>query len=287
MDSLQKDLANAQYFYILSDSSTDSRVIEEKLVYLLFLKSGKLFLKFLSVEPANNTNAEGIIECIKTAFEQIGILDFQKRIMGLNVDGASVNTGVHNSVGVLMQADLPWLQVIHYFNYRLELAIKDAFKNDNFNKIDEMLMKFYYLYQKSPKRLRELKRIAEAWEKSVPKPSKSYGTRWIDHKLTSMKIMLENYGAYISHVESLSQTDSQALKRAELKGYLLKWKDASIPISLAIYLDVLSPLKRLSLSFQKELHDSVKAVHRIQDFNLTMVKLKLLVDESLENPDSI
>ena len=287
MDSLQKDLANAQYFYILSDSSTDSRVIEEKLVYLLFLKSGKLLLKFLSVEPANNTNAEGIIECIKTAFEQIGILDFQKRIMGLNVDGASVNTGVHNGVGVLMHVDSPWLQVIHCFNHHLELAIKDAFKNDNFNKIDEMLMKFYYFYQKSPKLLQELKHIAEAWEKSVPKPSKSYGTRWIDHKLTSMKIMLENYGAYISHVESLSQTDSQALKRAELKGYLLKWKDASIPISLAIYLDVLSPLKRLSLSFQKELHDSVKAVRRIQDFNLTMVKLKLLVDESLENPDSI
>ena len=200
-------------------------------------------MKFLSIELTNNTNAEGIIECIKTAFERIGISDFQKRIMGLNVDGASLNTGVHNGVGVLMQADWPWLQVIHCFNHCFELAIKDAFKNHSCNKIDEMLMKFYYLYQKSPKRLRELKRIAEAWEKSVPKPSKSYGTRWIDHKLTSMKIMLENYGAYISHVESLSQTDSQALKRAELKGYLLKWKDASIPISLAIYLGVPSPLK--------------------------------------------
>ena len=150
-----------------------------------------------------------------------------------------------------------------------------------------MLMKFYYLYKKSPKSLRELKHIAKAWEKLVPKPSKSYGTRWTDHKLTSMKIMLENYGAYISHIESLSQTDSQALKRAELKGYLLKWKDASIPISLAIYLGVPSPLKWLSLSFQQELHDPVKAVCHIQDFNLTMAKLKLLVDKSLENPDSI
>ena len=95
-----------------------------------------------------------------------------------------------------------------------------------------------------------------------------------------MKIMLKNYGAYISHVESLSQTDSQALKRAELKGYLLKWKDASIPISLAIHLDVL-------FSFQQELHDPVKGLRCIQDFNLTMVKLNLLVDESLENPESI
>ena len=57
-------------------------------------------MKFLSIEPANNANAEGIIECIKTTFEQIGILDFQKIIMGLNVDGVSVNTGVHNSVGL-------------------------------------------------------------------------------------------------------------------------------------------------------------------------------------------
>ena len=121
----------------------------------------------------------------------------------------------------------------------------------------------------------------------MPKPAKSYGTRWIDHKLTSMKIMLENYGTYMSHTESLSQTDSQALKRAELKGYLQKWKDASNPISLAIYLDVLSLLKRLSLSFQQELHDPVKAVRRVQDFTLTMHKLKLLVDESLESPDSI
>ena len=56
---------------------------------------------------------------------------------------------------------------------------------------------------------------------------------------------------------------------------------------MAIYFDILSPLKQLSLSFQQELHDLVKAVYHIQDFNLTMVKLKLLVDESLENPDSI
>ena len=69
--------------------------------------------------------------------------------MRLNVDGASVNTGVHNGVGVLIQADLPCLQVIHCFNHRLEFSIK-AFKNNNFN---EMLMKFYYLLKKSPKPL--------------------------------------------------------------------------------------------------------------------------------------
>ena len=52
--------------------------------------------------------------------------------------------------------------------------------------------------------------MSEAWEKSVSRPSKSHDTRWIDHKLKSMQIVLENYGVFLVHVESLSQTNSQA-----------------------------------------------------------------------------
>ena len=40
-------------------------------------------------------------------------------------------------------------------------------------KIDDMLMKLYYFYQKLPKPLCELKHMSEAWKKSVLKPSKS------------------------------------------------------------------------------------------------------------------
>ena len=60
-----------------------------------------------------------------------------------------------------MKESSPWLQVTHSFNHRLELSIKDGFKTDTFVKIDKMLMKLYYLYQKPPKRLRELKRMSE------------------------------------------------------------------------------------------------------------------------------
>ena len=115
-----------------------------------------------------------------------------------------------------MKESFPRLQVIHCFNHRLELSIKDAFKTDAIVKIDEMLIKLHYMYQKSPKRLHELKRMSEACEKSVPKPSKSHG--WIDHKLKSMQTALENYGVFLAHEESLSQTDSQAQKQSELKG---------------------------------------------------------------------
>ena len=120
----------------------DSSITEEELVYVLFLLCGKPTLKFLSTEPANNVNAEGILSCIKEAFEQVIVLDLSKKVIALNIDGAAVNTGVHHGVGALMKESSPWLQVIHCFNHRFELSVKDAFKTDAFVKIDEMLMKF-------------------------------------------------------------------------------------------------------------------------------------------------
>ena len=120
----------------------DSSVTEEELVYVLFLLCGKPKLKFLFIEPANNVNAEGIHCCIKEAFEQVIVLDLSKKVIALNIDGAAVNTGVHHGAGALMKESSPWLQVIHCFNHRFELSVKDAFKTDAFVKIDEMLMKF-------------------------------------------------------------------------------------------------------------------------------------------------
>ena len=43
--------------------------------------------------------------------------------------------------------------------HRLELAIRDAIKGTTFDKIDDMLLKLYYLYKKSPKKCRELSEI--------------------------------------------------------------------------------------------------------------------------------
>ena len=64
-----------------------------------------------------------------------------------------------------------------------------------FDEIDDLLTKLYYLYQKSPKRYRELKTFSEIFGKSIAKPAKAYGTRWINHKLKAMETFVANYGA--------------------------------------------------------------------------------------------
>ena len=113
-----------------------------------------------------------------------------------------------------------------------------------------MLVKLYYLYRKSLRWLRGLKTLGKMYEWSIPKLYKSYGTRWIAHKLQAMETVLQNYGVFMQHLESLAQTNSQALKRAELIGWA-KWMDAKYPIDLAINLPCFDPFKSFKPRFPK------------------------------------
>ena len=117
-------------------------------------------------------------------------------------------------MGTLQKQKSPWIQVIHCFNHRVELALKDVFRTTSFEEVDSMLCKLYHLYQKSTKRLSQLREPSEAYDKTVPKPSKATGTRWIDHKYRAMELFFKHFGPYVSHFEQLPQTDSQGLKRS-------------------------------------------------------------------------
>ena len=162
-------------------------------------------------------HADGLIECIKNAFHWVGIGSLYQRLVNLSVDGASVNTGIQNGLGAKMRESAACLSTIHCFNHSLELAVKDTFNTTFFKQVDNMLLKLFYFYRESPKRLRELKTFGEVYNQSIPKPYKSYGTTWIAHKVKAIEIVLNNYGIYVKHLESLANTDSQALKREEIE----------------------------------------------------------------------
>ena len=107
----------------------------------------------------------------------------------------------------------------------------------------------------------------------MPEPAKANGTRWISHKFTKMNIFLKNYGIFITHLESLANTDSQALKRHEIEGYTKKWQNAKFPLHIAMYLDVLTQLKVLSANLQQEKRDPVYMLKNVHEFNWSMSKL--------------
>ena len=62
---------------------------------------------------------------------------------------------------------------------------------------------------------------------------------------------------FLTDLESLAQMDSQALRRAEPVNFAKKCIQAKYPIHLALYLDILQPIKVLSLKMQQEIHDPV------------------------------
>ena len=48
--------------------------------------------------------------------------------------------GRKRGVATLLKESLPWFEIVHCFNHRLELALKDAFQDiRSFQMIDEML----------------------------------------------------------------------------------------------------------------------------------------------------
>ena len=76
----------------------------------------------------------------------------------LCVDGAAINLGVRCGMAALHREDMPWLVVIHCLNHRLELGVKDALRKTYIDEVSSMLINLYYMYvyEKSPKCLREL-----------------------------------------------------------------------------------------------------------------------------------
>ena len=99
------------------------------------------------------------MQSIEDAFERIGNKSSTNKLMEINVNGASVNLGKHREVGKLVLEKNTWLQVIHCFNHRVGLALKDAFKTTAFEDVDTMLWKLYYLHQKSAQHLSETENI--------------------------------------------------------------------------------------------------------------------------------
>ena len=156
------------------------------------------------------------------------------------------------------------------YAHRLELACKNALTKKYFKDIKEMLLCLYYLYEKSPKKTRELGEIVEDLKEvfEFPKggnlPVRAQGSRWITHKRKALQRVVDRYGEYISHLTTLANdTSLKAEDRARLKGYLRKWMNYRIIFGCALYADILKPPSLLSLSLQGRELDTVLAIKNI------------------------
>ena len=131
----------------------------------------------------------------------------------------------------------------------------------------KILMRCCYLYEKSPKKTRELedivKQLREVYEfpQGGNRPVRSQGSRWISHKRKALQRVVDRYGAYISHLIALSEDSSvKADEKARIRGYLRTWTRYSSIVGCAMYVDILKPPSLLSMSLQGSKLDVVLGI---------------------------
>jgi len=279
--------SKAHFFSFLMDGSTDAGNIEEEIFVLLHcLKDDSAEVircnaRFFSVVAPKKADADGLIECLSTVLQEIGICSEIKKsnllevvgkpiLVGGGTDGASVNVGEQNGMKGKLRSEIPWLFWAWCYGHCLELACKDALLSNIFKNISEMLLKLFSIYSKSPKKSRELLEIASDLKEifSTPKggdlPIRSQGTRWITHKRRAMQRVVDRFGVYIHHLNTLSKDRSiNSRDRARIVGYLRKWQHSDMLIGCALYVDILKSPSCLSLSLQQDNLDIISALQNI------------------------
>ncbi|CAB3986303.1 Hypothetical predicted protein [Paramuricea clavata] len=161
---------------VLCDGSTDVSIVEQEAVYLRYVKNGYPKTKFVGIENPVRPNAANITESIENALstfatpqsedtEENYINGVYKKIINANFDGASVMSGHVSGVRARMAEKQPGLVFTHCVAHRLELAVLDAIKSEEYlQKFSDLINDIFQFYYQSPVRRRQFKDLAEVLE---------------------------------------------------------------------------------------------------------------------------
>ena len=156
-------------------------------------------MSHFAVDRPQDTTVVGLLKSLQNGRGRLGITainaDECKKLIVIGIDGPAVN----------------WVYWMWCVAHRLELAVKDALQGTAFDLIDEMLLRLYYIYEKCPKKSRELEDIIGdlqgclSLDDAGVRPLWTSGRRWVAHKIEAMKRVLCKFGAYTSHLAALSE----------------------------------------------------------------------------------
>ena len=252
-ENISKKLERANFIAVFCDGSTDVAVIEKECIYILFADPDNFQpkLTFLSLKDLPSQDANGIMSAIIEAFNDVQMPFLKDKLVYLGSDGATVNSGTKAGLAVkFREAGASWLVYVWCMSHRIEVALKDSL-DDAMQPIKKSLTAFY-CYEKSSKKLRELRKFHKVlselyeFEDGRVKTPKCSGTRWIAHVLRSMSGLIDKFGLYLQHFETISDTTKKTDK-ATLEGKRKQLTDASILLRSALFIDLLEPAKKLIL----------------------------------------
>ena len=167
---LEEALNKSPYLSILVDVLINVIASEQKIIYILCLtETGETSCKFLQISDVPNATADGLCQNVIEVFLEMCVEDLHSKLVGICCDDASVDLGRHCGLAALFRADSHWLVVVHCMNDCIKLSIKDAFAQSYVEKIIIIMTIIYSTYERSSKRWKNLKYVAEVLSESVVK----------------------------------------------------------------------------------------------------------------------
>ena len=184
-ENICKKLERANFIAVFCDRSTNTAVIEKECIYILFADPDNFppKLTFLSLKDLPSQDVNGIMSAIIEAFNNVHMPFLKDKLVYLASDGVNANIGLAVK---FREAGASWLVFVWCMSHRMELVLKDSLDN-TMQAIKKSLTALFYCYEKSSKKLTELRKLHEVlselyeFEDRRVKPSKCNRTRWIAH----------------------------------------------------------------------------------------------------------
>ena len=133
----------------------------KKSAFILFVEPFEFepTLSFIALKDVPSQDADGIKSAIMKAFDDTDTPELKDRMVLSASDGASVNIGIKTGLATKFRVEgIDWLVFVWCLSHRLELALKDSL-NDALIPVKKSLTNLLYLYHKSSKKLRELRKL--------------------------------------------------------------------------------------------------------------------------------
>ena len=220
-NNLGHNVNNTCFTSILTDGSTDSGILEQETVYVRYLnENNKSVTQFAGLKNPMKADTLGILSAIEDVMKSLNVSELSgeeylaavyKKLMNGNFDGASVMSGNKSAVPARLKEKQPGMVYTHCTAHRLELAMLDSIKSDQYLPKFESIFKFYF---KRTNRRKELYEISSWFEEN----SKSFGLlkniKWIASRARALNLLEENYKTLIYDLENKYYGSSETSKKA-------------------------------------------------------------------------
>ena len=261
LNEAKTELQNVRYFSVMSDSSTDSSVIDQEGILIRYVhpQTYEPVTRMASVENLENARADGVVDAIKRGLSKCDI-DLDKRsdqsakLVCVNLDGAAVNLGAKNGVAKKLSDSVENNVIVtHCVAHKLELGVLDAVKkNDYLKKFEDTLKRICKFYSFSPKRRQELKKLASVLGEDLIMHTEIKAIRWVSSKLRALEAVCQDMNITVTHMEQVLETSNRADELGQAKAILTDLTSVKFVKYIHLMLDVLTAITSTSVMFQNK-----------------------------------